>query len=77
MIENAAIQNVRMLPDGRMDAKNAALYSGLATRTLAQKRWDGTGPKFIKPGRVFYFKDDIDAWLMANGKSSSTTQAGA
>lgn len=55
--------DVVMLPDGRMDAKNAATYCGLSVKTLAMKRCDGTGPKFVKLGRVFYFREDLDEWL--------------
>lgn len=45
--------NVIMLPDGRMDRKNAARYLGLSVKTLAMHVSRGTGPKFIKRGRVF------------------------
>ncbi len=64
---------VFIYPDGRMDAKNAALYLGLSEKTLAIKRCNGTGPKFIKRGRIFYFKDDLDAWL-DSGRMSRTWQ---
>lgn len=37
-------------------------------------RGNGTGPKFIKRGRIFYFKEDLDSWLNANGRLTSTTQ---
>jgi len=63
-----------MYPDGRMDAKNAALYLGLEEKTLAMKRSDGTGPHFIKRGRIFYFKEDLDAWLNECKRAKSTAQ---
>jgi hypothetical protein len=44
---------VLVYPDGRLDAKNAAKYLGLAGNTLAMKRVDGTGPRFVKRGKVF------------------------
>jgi hypothetical protein len=53
--------NVVILPDGRMDRKNAALYLGLSVKTLAMHASRGTGPTFIKRGRVFYFRHDD--WL--------------
>jgi Helix-turn-helix domain len=56
--------NVVMLPDGRINRKNAAKYLGLAEKTLAMHASRGTGPAFIKRGRVFYFRDDLDEWLM-------------
>lgn len=65
--------DVVMLPDGRMDAKNAATYCGLSVKTLAMKRCDGNGPKFVKLGRVFYFRDDLDEWLRGN-RTTSTAQ---
>ena len=64
---------VTVLPDGRMDVKNAAAYCGLSVKTLAMKRCDGKGPKFVKRGRVFYFREDLDSWLRA-GRVISTAQ---
>lgn len=64
-----------MFPDGRLDTRNAALYLGLKEKTLAMMRGSGTGPKFIKRGRVFYFKEDLDAWLNAQGRFTSTAQS--
>ena len=66
--------DVVMLPDGRMDPKNASIYSGLSVKTLAMKRCNGTGPKFVKLGRIFYFREDLDAWLQ-RGRMASTAQA--
>lgn len=66
--------SVKMYPDGRMNARNAALYLGLEEKTLAMKRSDGTGPRFIKRGRIFYFKDDLDAWINEAKKACSTAQ---
>lgn len=66
---------VTMYPDGRLDTTNAALYLGLKEKTLAMMRGYGTGPKFIKRGRIFYFKEDLDAWLNQQGRFTSTAQA--
>ena len=53
---------VQILPDGRMSPRNAARYLGREEKTLAQWRSQGKGPKYVKlNGRVFYFKDDLDA----------------
>jgi hypothetical protein len=65
---------VVMFPDGRFDTKNAASYIGLSEKTLAMMRCSGTGPKFIKRGRIFYFKEDLDIWLNAGGRFTSTAQ---
>ncbi len=64
---------VFLFPDGRMDAKNAATYLGLAPKTLAMWRSQGKGPSYTKRGRIFYFKNDLDEWLNA-GRSRSTAQ---
>ncbi len=68
---------ISMFPDGRLDAKNAANYLGLKEKTLAIMRGHGTGPRFIKRGRIFYYKEDLDAWLNAAGRVLSTAQADA
>jgi hypothetical protein len=68
------VVEVVIYPDGRMDTKNAAEYLGLSTKTLAMMRCMGTGPKYIKRGRIFYFKDDLDVWLMEQGKLTSTAR---
>lgn len=65
---------VLIYPDGRMDTENAAIYLGESLKTLAMKRSQGTGPKFIKSGRIFYYQDDLDDYLMAGGKCMSTAQ---
>jgi Helix-turn-helix domain len=65
---------VIIFPDGRMDTANAAEYLGLSQKTLAMMRCQGTGPKYIKRGRIFYFKDDLDAWINQKGKRFSTVQ---
>jgi len=66
--------NVLILPDGRMDRRNAAKYLGNAPKTLAQWASKGIGPKFTKRGRVWYFKQDLDAWI-AEGAAQSTAAA--
>ena len=72
-----SFQSIEVLiyPDGRLNTVNAARYLGLKEKTLAMMRSDGSGPKFIKRGRIFYFKDDLDAWLNAAGRHTSTAQA--
>ena len=65
---------VVIFPDGRLNAANAADYLGLSQKTLAMMRCQGTGPEYIKLGRIFYFKDDLDGWINRDGKRSSTAQ---
>ena len=54
---------VTVLPDGRMDTKNAAIYAGLTEKTLAMMRCEGRGPEYIKLGRIFYFQEKLDEWI--------------
>jgi predicted site-specific integrase-resolvase len=63
-----------VLPDGRMDRRNAASYLGVAEKTMAQWATKGTGPKFIKRGRVWYRREELDAWLNG-GEATSTASA--
>jgi hypothetical protein len=60
MIEN---QKVVVLPDGRMDRKNAARYLGRQPATLADWNRRGIGPKSrLVGGRRFYNLDDLRAF---------------
>jgi hypothetical protein len=55
---------VRVLPDGRMSREDAARYLGHEAKTLAQWKLLGKGPRSVKVGgRVFYFRDDLDAFI--------------
>jgi hypothetical protein len=65
---------IAYLPDGRLTARGAAQYIGLSEKTLAQWRCHGTGPRFIKRGRIFYFKADLDDYISV-GAATSTAQA--
>lgn len=68
-------QSIYFYPDGRLDAKNASLYLGLRPKTLSTWRWNGKGPKFIKRGRIFYYREDLDKWLNEKGRFISSAQA--
>ena len=63
--------NIKMLPDGRMRASDAAIYLGISYHSLAQHRTRGTGPLFVKIGRIFYFKSDLDSWLNDHRKKQT------
>ena len=68
-------KEVTMYPDGRVDTRNASAYVGLSEKTLAMMRCNGNGPKFVKRGRIFYFREELDSWLNAGGRFTSTAQA--
>jgi hypothetical protein len=61
--------------DGRLDVENASIYTGLSKKTMAMARCNGTGAKYVKRGKIFYFKEDLDEWLNANGRHTSTAAA--
>lgn len=61
-------------PDGRLTVKDAAIYLGFKDKTLAMMRSNGTGPKFIKRGRIFYYEEDLKEWLKGEGVSISVAQ---
>ena len=67
-------EEVFYYPDNRLDVKNTSRYLGLSVKTLAMLRSAGKGPRFIKRGRIFYYKQDLDEWLRA-GQATSTAQA--
>lgn len=65
-MEYLETEAIRILPDGRMDRKNAAKYLGFSPKTLAIWHSQGTGPRCVKVrGLAFYFKDDLDAVIEA------------
>jgi hypothetical protein len=66
-----ATVRVTILPDGRMDRKNTALYTGLSEKTLAMHACRGTGPAFVKRGKVFYFRDEVDRWIKGQRSEKS------
>jgi hypothetical protein len=73
MTNQVRVKEVMMYPDGRVDTRNAAAYTGFSEKTLAMMRCEGKGPKYIKRGRVFYFVEDLNTWLQ-EGRVVSTGQ---
>lgn len=66
---------VVVYPDGRLDSANAAQFLGFSEKTLAIMRCEGTGPRFIKRGRIFYFLEDLQAWIAERPRVQSSAQA--
>lgn len=58
-------QDISVTLDGRVSAADAAIYLGLQPKTLAMQRTYGGGPPFVKVGRIWYFKKDLDNWVRA------------
>lgn len=55
--------DIQMYPDGRMDSKNAAKYLGFSPATLATWRCRKIGPCYIRRGKIFYRKADLDKFI--------------
>ena len=69
-----AVTGVRIYPDNRMRARDAAQYLGLSYKVLATQRTQGSGPPYYKAGKfVFYKRDDLDEW-MDSCRTTSTAQ---
>jgi hypothetical protein len=69
------VREVEILPDGRMDGDNTALYIDSSPKTLAMLRSQGKGPAFVKLGKIYYFKEDVDRWIAEAAGCKSTAQA--
>jgi predicted DNA-binding transcriptional regulator AlpA len=60
----------------RLDTRQAADHVGLSKSTLDKMRVYGGGPPFSKLGRrVVYDSGDLDAWLDANRRASTSDLA--
>jgi hypothetical protein len=60
------VVQVRVLPDQRLDRANAARYLGRRPKTLAMWALQGKGPPpHNVGGRVFYYLDELDAYVAA------------
>ncbi len=62
----------------QLRTSEAAAYLGLAVSTLAKMRLRGDSPRYAKAGPriVVYDIRDLDAWLAARKRSSTSEQAG-
>jgi len=55
---------VRILPDGRMAARDAATYLGHSMGRLATWRMEGNGPAFCRVGgKIFYRREELDRFI--------------
>jgi predicted DNA-binding transcriptional regulator AlpA len=57
-----------------LSTRGASKYSGPSPSKLEKLRVSGGGPKYIKIGRrVYYDPDDLDEWLAAQKRLSTST----
>jgi len=69
--------SIRVLPDGRVSAADAATYTGLSPKTLANWRTGGVGLRWIRVGRkAWYYLKDLDS-LIAQGIRETTDSRAA
>jgi hypothetical protein len=60
----------------KRDTRLAAERVGLKPKTLENWRCQGNGPPFYKVGaRVVYDDADVDAWMRARRRTSTSRQA--
>ncbi len=70
--------NVFVHPDGRIDRKGAAQYLGCSPKTLADWATKGIGPEYVMlGGKAFYFRVDLDKFVLSKGKSASSHRTAA
>ncbi len=63
---------VIVLPDGRMDRKNAAAFLGREPKTLADWQSRGVGPRSVRVGgRVFYYLADLEAYRDTGARAAA------
>jgi predicted DNA-binding transcriptional regulator AlpA len=64
-----------MTPHDLRSPDYVARRLGISIRTLERKRADGSGPRFVKAGRIVRYTDpDVDAWI-ASQTVASTSEA--
>ena len=55
---------VRVLPDGRLSAKDASAYLGHSDGRLATWRMEGNGPAYVRVGgKIFYYQWELDRFI--------------
>jgi len=60
-------------PPAYLSTIEAARVIGLSVAWFERSRWAGDGPPFIKLGRaVRYPRDELDAWMRARLRTSTT-----
>lgn len=67
-MESVEKVRVQVLPDGRLNRANAALYLGRSAKTLAEWGRLGQGPRsFMVGGRRFYMLEDLERFVEGGG----------
>ena len=62
----------------RLNVENAARHLGLSASTLNKMRSEGRGPRYMRLGsRVFYRRQDLDAYVEAGVVETTDSRATA
>lgn len=75
----ALMERIAASPDPgsvTMSIEDAAAYIPMTKGQLAQLRYKGCGPKFLKPSprTVIYRKRDVDAWLNSSVRTTTADE---
>jgi len=63
------------LQKGALNEREAAAEYGLSTAWFQRKRWDGTGPRYLKVGRAIrYPRVELDKYFSARLRTSTSDQ---
>ena len=66
------------MPHQALNRREAAAYTGLSASTLAKRAVTGDGPPMRKLGRrVVYLAPDLDVWLAAHLRRSTSDRSNA
>ena len=61
-----------------LDTEEAAARSRLAKQTMSIHRLRGIGCPYVKLGsRIFYYADQLDAWIASNRRISTSDRTAA
>ncbi|WP_341871910.1 helix-turn-helix domain-containing protein [Holophaga foetida] len=76
-LETAMTKTITTNPTPLRSPKTTAAFLECSTWTLAEWRCSGTGPRFIKVGRlVRYSQEALDAWVEQNTCASTSSVLG-
>ena len=60
-----------------LNETQASTVTGFAVKTLRKRRWQGLAPRFLKVGsKVFYDQNDLNAYLEACVRTSTSDEGG-
>ena len=71
-IRHKSLEDINILPDGRMSVKDAARYIDCSEASLRGYMMMGIAPAYSKVvNKTYFYKDDVDMWLELQKVSST------